>query len=80
MANISDILNQLGGKNAMDTLKKKAENGELSDILKSADSLKVQQMLKSLGLQDNIKQSDIDAVLDKVKENPDLIQNLKNKL
>ena len=80
MANISDILNQLCGKDAMEILKKKAENGELSDMLKSADSAKVQKTLENLGLHGKIKQSDIDAALHKAKQNPDFLKNLKNKL
>ena len=80
MANISDVLNQLCGKDAMETLKKKAESGELSDMLKSADSSKVQKMLEGLGLQDKIKQSDIDTALHKARQNPDFLKNLKNKL
>ncbi len=80
MADISNVFAQLCGKDAMDTLKKKAESGELSDILKSADTAKVQQILTGLGLQDKIKQSDIDAALHKAKQNPDLLKNLKNKL
>ena len=80
MANIPDNFMQFCNKDALNELKKKAESGELSDMVRSADSAKVAKMLETLGLQDKIKQKDIDAVIRKVKQNPNFVQDLKNKL
>ena len=73
------ILNSIS-KEKLEELKKKAEQGDLGDMLKSVDKEKAEKLLSQMGWSDMVKSSDISKALDAIKQNPELLQQLKKKL
>jgi len=80
---MSDSLEQMlkkVNKEKLAELKKKAEKGELSDMLKQVDTEKAEQLLRKLGLSEQVKGADIAKALEAVKQNPSILSELKKKL
>lgn len=77
MSNSLDSLLKSVNREKLAELKKKAENGELSDMLGSVDQKKAEQMISDLGLSEKAKNVDLGKLISQVKQNPDLIKELK---
>ncbi len=56
---------------------KKAERGELSDILDTVDTEKAQKMIDDFGLSEKTKNADLGKLLNEVKQNPAILEKLK---
>ncbi len=80
MANVLESLLKTVNREKLEEIKKKAENGELSEMLSQVDKQKAEQMIKSFGLSEQTKNVDLDQVLAQAKKNPELLKNLKNML
>lgn len=80
MANPLETLLKSVNKEKLEELKKKAERGELADMLKTVDKEKAEKLFSQMHLEDAIKKADIAKVLDAVKQNPELLRELKKKL
>lgn len=76
---LENILKSLN-KEKVEALKKKAENGGLSELMQSVDPEKAKKMIADMGLSEKVKDIDISKLIETVKQNPELLRNLKNKL
>ena len=75
--NLNDILKSLNKSKVQDLIKK-AENGGLSDLLNSIDKEKAEKLISQMGLSDKIKNSDIEKVINDAKNNPEIIDKIKD--
>ena len=73
---ISDVLKSVN-KEKLAELKKKVDNGELKDMLGAVDTEKAKQMIKEFGLSEQAKNVDLGNLIERVKQNPDMIKELK---
>ncbi len=80
MANVLESLLKSVNREKLEEIKKKAENGELGEMLSQVDKQKAEQMIKSFGLSEQTKNVDLEKVLEQAKKNPELLKNLKNML
>ncbi len=67
-------------KSKLEELKKKAENGELSQMLSSIDTEKANHMIREFGLEEQAKKLDLEKLVQEVKKNPQMIETLKKML
>lgn len=77
MANSLDGLLKSINKAKLEELKKKAENGELKQMLDSVDTKKAEQMISDMGLAEKTKNVDLGKLMNEVKKNPDILKELK---
>lgn len=77
MANNLDALLKSINKAKLEELKKKAENGELAQMLDNVDTKKAEQMISDFGLAEKTKNVDLGKLMREVKKNPDLLKELK---
>ena len=75
--NLNEILKSLNKSKVQDLIKK-AENGGLSDLLNSIDKEKAEKLISQMGLSDKIKNSDIEKVINDAKNNPEIIDKIKD--
>lgn len=75
--NLNEILKSLN-KGKVQDLIKKAENGGLSDLLNSIDKEKAEKLISQMGLSDKIKNTDIEKAINDVKNNPEIIDKIKD--
>ena len=75
--NLNDFLKSLN-KGKVQDLIKKAENGGLSDLLNSIDKEKAEKLISQMGLSDKIKNSDIEKAINDAKNNPEIIDKIKD--
>lgn len=80
LANVMENLLKSLNKEKIEELKKKAESGNLQDVLQKVDADKAKKMLSQLGLADKVSGEDIAKVVEQVQQNPDLLESLKKKL
>ena len=77
MANNLDGLLKSMNRTKLEELKKKAENGELAQMLDSVDTNKAEKMIADLGLAEKTKNVDLGKLMNEVKKNPDILKELK---
>lgn len=75
--NLNEILKSLNKSKVQDLIKK-AENGGLSDLLNSIDKEKAEKLISQMGLSDKIKNTDIEKVINDAKNNPEIIDKIKD--
>ena len=75
--NLNEILKSLNKSKVQDLIKK-AENGGLSDLLNSIDKEKAEKLISQMGLSDKIKNSDIEKAINDAKNNPEIIDKIKD--
>lgn len=76
---LNDMLKSVN-KEKLAELKKKAEKGELSQMLGAVDTEKAQQMIKQMGLEEKTKNVDLGKLLQEIQKNPDVLNTLKKML
>ncbi len=76
---LNDLLKSIN-KEKLAELKKKAENGDLSQMLGAVDTEKAQQMIKQMGLEEKAKNVDLGKLLQEIQKNPDVLNTLKKML
>ncbi len=74
--NLDGILKSMN-RTKLEELKKKAENGELAQMLDSVDTNKAEKMIADLGLAEKTKNVDLGKLMNEVKKNPDILKELK---
>ncbi len=74
--NLDDVLKAVN-RTKLEELKKKADNGELAQMLESVDTKKAEQMIQDLGLAEKTKNVDLGKLLGEVKKNPNILKELK---
>lgn len=80
MANsLNDLLKSVN-KEKLAELKKKAEKGELSQMLGAVDTEKAQQMIKQMGLEEQTKNIDLGKLVQEIQKNPEVLNTLKKML
>ena len=77
MANNLDGILKSMTRTKLEELKKKAENGELAQMLDSVDTNKAEKMIADLGLSEKTKNVDLGKLMNEVKKNPDILKELK---
>ncbi|MFR8975523.1 MAG: hypothetical protein ACLVG9_05950 [Eubacteriales bacterium] len=77
MANNLDGILKSMNRTKLEELKKKAENGELAQMLDSVDTNKAEKMIADLGLAEKTKNVDLGKLMNEVKKNPDILKELK---
>ena len=77
MANNLDGILKSMNRTKLEELKKKAENGELAQLLDSVDTNKAEKMIADLGLAEKTKNVDLGKLMNEVKKNPDILKELK---
>lgn len=78
MANHYDEILKSMNREKLEELKKKTENGELSEMLNSIDTDKAEKMMKDFGLAEKAKYADIGKLIKEVQSNPTLLEKLKS--
>lgn len=73
---LGDMLKSIN-KEKLAELMKKAEQGELSQVLDSVDKEKAQNLIKQMGLEEKTKNVDFGKLLQEVQKNPDILNALK---
>ncbi len=76
---LNDLLKSIN-KEKLAELKKKAEKGELSQMLGAVDTEKAQQMIKQMGLEEKTKNIDFGKLVQEIQKNPDVLNTLKKML
>lgn len=77
MSNQLDGLFQSIDRKKLSELKKKAESGELSNMLDAVDAKKAEKMIEDFGLKEQVKNVDLAKLIRDVKKNPDVLEKLK---
>lgn len=77
MSNNSDEILKSLNRTKLEEMKKKAENGELAQMLDSVDTNKAKQMIADLGLAEKAKNINLEKLMNEVKSNPDILNKLK---
>lgn len=80
LANVIENLLKSLNKEKLEEFQKKAESGNLQDVLQKVDTAKAKEMISRLGLADKVSGEDISKVLEQIQQNPSVLETLKKKL
>lgn len=67
-------------KETLAEIKKKAADGSLSDLLQNVDSEKAAKLISQLGLTNQVKNIDLNKLINDAKQNPNLKEDICKKL
>ncbi len=67
-------------KETLAEIKKKASDGTLLDLLQNIDSEKAEKLIAQLGLTSQVKNIDLDKLINDAKQNPKFAEEMSKKL